>query len=167
MSDSVRYIPGNGNRRANIMLVGEAPGAEEAKEGLPFVGPSGVLLAEALASIGLDRSDVYITNVVKVRPKDNRAPTLEEVRSWLPILLDEIESVNPALIITLGAVAARVFDDTIRLTKDHGKTEGVTIGKDPVWIAPVYHPSYILRGYAKKDEWFKDFKTIMKDNGLV
>jgi uracil-DNA glycosylase family 4 len=167
VSDSVRFIPGKGNPRAAIMLVGEAPGEQESVQGLPFVGSSGKLLEEALAKVGWDRANIYVTNVVKVRPLNNRTPTLEEIQSWMPLLLEEMEQINPMLVITLGATAARVFDDTIKITRDHGSTECIEVGQSKYWVACTFHPSYVLRGSLHKDDWFKDFQRIKMDNGVA
>jgi uracil-DNA glycosylase len=167
MRDSVRFIPGKGNPKANIMLVGEAPGDKEDLAGEPFVGASGKLLDEALKMLKWEREWLYITNVVKVRPKDNRAPTLDEIQSWVPLLLEEVERVNPVVIITLGATAARTFDSTIRISRDHGNTEEIKLNNKSYWVAPIFHPAYILRGYGTKADWFADLKKIQLENGMV
>ena len=164
--NSVKFVPGRGNPKANVILIGEAPGKEEDFQGKPFVGASGKLLDEALKHVGWSAEDVYITNVVKVRPNDNRSPTLEEVATWLPLLVDEIKRINPVVVITLGATAARAFNGNTRLTKDHGNTEHVVMDHSPFCVACVYHPSYILRGYAKKADWFADFARIKSENGI-
>jgi DNA polymerase len=134
-------VPGSGPVPCNLMLIGEAPGKNEDEQGLPFVGRSGKLLDQLLADIKLTRRDVYITNVVKCRPPENRDPTPTEVATCGDFLLRQIELVNPRVIVTLGKFAmARWFSGLII-----SKIRGQVINESGRWIMPVFHPAYVLR----------------------
>mgnify|MGYP000256495729 FL=1 len=143
-------VCGEGDPRAALMLVGEAPGEEEARQGRPFVGRAGRLLDQALAVSGIPRAALWITNVVKVRPVTrsdrgvrNRAPTAKEVRFWLPYLEEEIALVRPRAILCLGATAARaLLGREITLARDRGRWQA---GADGAAIGVTYHPAYLLR----------------------
>ena len=140
---------GTGDPDADLMLVGEGPGAEEDRQGLPFVGRSGKLLDELLAQeVGLDREAVYIANVVKCRPPDNRDPLPEEIAACRPYLQRQVELVAPRVLVTLGNFATKVLLDT---------TEGITRlrGKRYAWgdgvvLVPTYHPAALLRGGSER-----------------
>ena len=140
-------VLGDGNTPNTWMFVGEAPGADEERSGRPFVGQSGKLLNRLLEYYTqLRRSSVYVTNVVKHRPPNNRTPKVKEIRQYLPYLWDEIRECKPQVIVTLGATASRVFDKKIKITDDHGvarrcEIEGVWTGT----LVPWYHPAYALR----------------------
>lgn len=125
---SVKYIKGTGSPSARIVFVGEAPGREEEELGEPFVGRSGQLLNKWIGYLGLKRVETYITNVVKVRPHENRTPNDEEIKSWLPILHQELIIVAPQFIVTLGKTAEKALQ---------------MMGYDD--FAVLYHPAYILR----------------------
>lgn len=142
---SVRFVPGIGNRNLpEIMFIGEAPGEQEDLQGEPFVGRSGKLLDKWIAHLGFERSEVYISNVVKVRPENNRTPTWAEVQSWMPLLKSEIIDVMPRVIVTLGLTAARALQNNPELLMKEAKTDWFTWEKC-YSIKHIYHPSYILR----------------------
>ncbi len=146
----------DGNPAAGLVLVGEAPGAEEDLAGRPFVGVSGQLLDRMLASVGLDRAHCLITNVIPWRPPGNRAPTDTEVQTCLPFLLRHLTLLRPRLVVTLGALATRALtgrEDGIRRLR--GRWMDVAVpGLAPVPTLPMLHPAYILRTPgAKKDAW--------------
>ena len=147
----------DGNPDAGLMLVGEGPGAEEDRAGLPFVGPSGQFLDRMLASIGLDRSKYLITNLIPWRPPGNRNPTDNEVLVCLPFLLRHIALVRPRRLVLLGALAMRgVAGGNTGITRMRGRWVDVTIpGLDrPVPALPMLHPAYLLRTPgAKRDAW--------------
>ena len=146
---------GQGNPNAKIMFIGEAPGKEEDKQGLPFVGRSGQLLNKALNKLGLDRNDVFITNVVKCRPQNNRTPTTEEIKTGKTLLNKEIDIVSPHVICTLGSTALRcLFEEDIKISTARGKTK--TYQKTPV--IPTYHPAYILRNPHAYDVFLQDLR---------
>lgn len=134
-------VPGEGNPSASIVFVGEAPGANEDKLGRPFVGRAGQLLDEMLRSIGVKREDVFIANIIKHRPPDNRAPMADEVRACSPYLQAQLKAINPKIVVTLGKFALEFFDKEGKISKDHGVPK--KIGN---WIVyPLYHPAAALR----------------------
>jgi DNA polymerase len=134
-------VPGSGPIPCDLMLIGEAPGKNEDEQGLPFVGRSGKLLDQLLADIKLNRADVYITNVVKCRPPENRDPTPTEVATCGDFLLRQIELVNPKVIVTLGKFAMARWFSGMTISKIRGQA----ISESGRWIMPVFHPAYVLR----------------------
>ncbi len=160
-------IFGDGNPNAKIVLIGEAPGADEDHIGLPFVGKSGQLLDKILSASGFNRKDhVFITNIVRCRPPGNRPPTEDEIQSCIPYLYRQIELINPIIIITLGATAIKCLlnDKTIRITQ----ARGAWIDWQEKLIMPVYHPAALLRNPNLKKETWEDFKrVILKYRELV
>ena len=150
-------VPGQGDREAPLMLIGEGPGRDEDEQGLAFVGAAGQLLTRMLASIGLPRERVYICNVVKCRPPQNRIPTPEEAEACKIHLRMQTWLVRPKVILLLGATAAKdVLGPDVRITRDRGKwTE-----KKGVWILPTYHPSALLRDASKKPEAWEDLQRL-------
>lgn len=153
-----RVVFGEGNSNAKIMLVGEAPGAEEDRLGRPFVGKAGQLLNKILAAYDLTRKDVYITNVVKCRPPKNRIPTKQEIKACLPFLEKQIEIINPFIIVCLGSTAARtLIRSDFSITRERGKWH-----KDNGrLIMPTFHPAALLRDVKKKRPVWQDFQQIM------
>lgn len=150
---------GDGNENANIMLIGEAPGEQEDLKGVPFVGKAGQLLDKMLASIGLDRTKVYICNMLKCRPPKNRNPENTEMDVCIDYLRRQFLLVKPKLIILLGSVASRkLLDENFSMNKSHGK---VTIKKG-VYFVPTFHPSALLRDESKKRLSYNDL-LIIKD----
>lgn len=150
-------VPGQGDRNAPLMLIGEGPGQVEDEEGLAFVGPAGQLLTKMLEAISLPRDRVYICNVVKCRPPGNRVPTPEEAEACRIHLRMQTWLVRPKVIVLLGSTAARsVLDPEVRITRERGKW---TVRKG-VWIMPTYHPSALLRDPAKKREAWEDMKSL-------
>ena len=149
-------VPGQGNGEADLMFIGEGPGAEEDLQGLAFVGAAGQLLTKMISAMGYTREQVYICNVVKCRPPQNRTPLPEEARACLPFLRAQFSLVKPKVIVLLGATAARaVLGDQVRITRDRGKwTE-----KKGVWFMPTYHPAALLRDESKKREAWEDLKA--------
>ncbi len=158
-------VPGEGNIYSPIMFVGEGPGEEEDKQGRPFVGRAGQLLTKIIESVNLKREDVYITNVVKCRPPNNRVPKPEEISACSHFLLAQIEIINPRIIIPLGSTAAGFF------LPDAGSISTIR-GKEFDWIGgikifPMFHPSYLLRnpsnepGSPKYLTW-QDIKYVRK-----
>ena len=153
---------GEGHPHARLMLIGEGPGDQEDRTGRPFVGPAGQLLDRILRAIGLDRSDVYICNVVKCRPPNNRVPEIEERTACLGYLRQQAALVRPRIIVLLGSTAARtVLDPDIRITR----SRGVWHFQKGVWILPTYHPSALLRDPEKKRPVWEDFKAIREKMG--
>ena len=151
---------GVGNESADIMFIGEGPGEQEDLRGEPFVGPAGQLLDVMLELIGLDRSRVYIANIVKCRPPRNRDPRPEEETACSGWLMRQIELVNPKIIVCLGRIAAQfLIDSEFRITADHGK---IFYKNNRKFIA-TYHPSALLRDETKRPDAFVDFTVIRKE----
>ncbi len=149
--ENYKTVMGEGNPNANVMLVGEAPGQTEAKTGRPFVGRGGQLLTRILNSTGIDRKDIYITNIVKDRPPENRKPKKEEIEKYKPILEKEIKIVEPEIIVTLGKTATDFFFENYRgkkvkrLGDIRGTFSEFKILNSKFKILPTYHPAYGLR----------------------
>jgi uracil-DNA glycosylase len=158
---ATNMVPGEGNPDATVMLVGEAPGASEDKQGRPFVGRAGKLLDELLAEAGLAREDVYITNVVKARPPGNRDPKAGEVAHHLPWLETELALVQPSLVVPLGRHALAHFTDDAKITDVHG-TEMTERGRS---LFPMYHPAAALRGGGLRDTLFEDARKLKQALG--
>ncbi len=161
-----RKVPGQGDRQAPLMLIGEGPGQTEDEEGLAFVGAAGQLLTKMLGAIGLPRERVYICNIVKCRPPDNRVPTPEEAEACRIHLRMQTWLVRPKVILLLGSTAAKnLLDPEIRITRERGKwTE-----RKGVWMMPTYHPSALLRDASKKPQAWEDMKSLrekLKELGL-
>ena len=170
-SSRTHAVPGEGNPNARIMFVGEAPGADEDAQGRPFVGRAGQLLDKIIEACGLKRSEVFIGNVLKCRPPENRDPRAEEIISCLPYLQRQIEIINPEIIVALGAHAARTLLNT---TKSIGQLRGEFneyypgIGKPPIKLMATYHTAYLLRNYSQENRrrvW-EDMKKILAELGL-
>ncbi len=150
-------VIGTGNPHGKIMLVGEGPGRDEDATGVPFVGRAGQLLDKMLAAIDLDREQVYIANVVKCRPPNNRTPLPEEAEACLPYLRAQFALVRPAIILCLGATAARYLcSPDIRISRDRGQW----VEKKGVWILPTYHPAALLRNADWKRDAWEDMKKL-------
>ncbi len=160
-------VPGEGSPDSKVMLIGEAPGEKEAQSGRPFVGSGGQILDELLASINLDREDVFITNLLKDRPPENRDPTPEEIKAYEPFLWRQIEILQPHLIVTLGRFAMHfILDAFHHPKKDHKISEihgNVFQGKadyGPVYLLPLYHPAAALYNRSLKPSLEKDMKVL-------
>lgn len=162
-----RTVFGVGSREADWMIIGEAPGAEEDRRGEPFVGRAGKLLDSMLAALGLDRSTVFIANVLKCRPPENRDPRPEEVRACAPYLQRQIELVAPRLILAVGRIAAqRLLETDSSLGRLRGRTH--RFGATDVPVLVTYHPAYLLRRPEAKAEAWRDLvmaAAIVKGSG--
>ena len=151
---------GIGNECAEIMLVGEGPGASEDEQGIPFVGRAGQLLDDMLALIGLDRTKVYIANIVKCRPPGNRDPLSVEQDACIGYLRRQMELVAPKIVICLGRVAAmRLIDESFKISREHGSWHTV----DGRQVTAIYHPAALLRDPQRLPETFDDLKEIQKE----
>jgi len=148
---------GEGNPSAQFMLVGEAPGADEDKQGLPFVGNAGKLLNNILKAINVCREEVYITNVVKCRPPGNRLPQTEEVNQCFFYLNKQLEIINPFIILCLGSLSTRsLIDPEFKITQVRGNW----YEKDSRWYMPTFHPAALLRDPKKKKPVWEDFQKV-------
>lgn len=148
---------GTGNRDADLMFVGEAPGATEDELGIPFVGAAGKLFDKYLVAVGIRREDVYIANILKCHPPMNRDPSPEESEACIAHLREQVKLVRPKMIVCLGRIAAsRLIKPDFRITKEHGIIEK----KGSFLITSVYHPSALLRDPSKKEDMLTDMKKI-------
>jgi DNA polymerase len=156
-----KLVFGAGNANADLMFVGEAPGATEDKTGLPFVGRAGKLLDELLAEVGLERGDVFITNVVCCRPPGNRDPLPEEIEACKPYLYKKIELIEPKVICTLGNFATKLLTgDPTGITKVHGRPQEREVAGRVVKLFPIFHPAAALRTESVKQLLREDFAKL-------
>jgi len=164
-------VPGEGNPNARIVFVGEGPGADEDAQGRPFVGRAGKLLDKVIEACGLKRSDVFICNILKCRPPENRDPRPDEIISCLPYLQRQIELINPEIIVALGAHAARTLLNT---NKPIGQLRGqfheyyAGLGREPIKLMATYHTAYLLRNYSQENrrKVWEDMKKVLTELGL-
>jgi uracil-DNA glycosylase len=158
-----KIVFGDGSPKADLVFIGEGPGADEDAQGLPFVGRAGKLLTQMIEAMGLQRKDVYICNVVKCRPPQNRAPEPDEVETCSPYLLRQIDVINPKVLVCLGAVAAKTLLETNRgITQFRGQWLEWRGRK----LMATYHPAYLLRNPNAKGEVWKDLQKVMAELGL-
>ena len=151
----------DGNIDSKIMIIGEGPGAQEDIEGKPFVGRAGKLLDKMLAAIKLDRTKVYITNVVNYRPPANRKPTDEEMDRYFPYLVNHIEIINPKILLLLGSTALNsIIGNEVVISKARGKWINKEIGKAKPWIIASFHPAFLMRQPDQKKFTWIDLKMI-------
>ncbi|CAN8074959.1 unnamed protein product [Agarophyton chilense] len=155
-----RIVTYRGSKTAKLMIIGEAPGEMEDKLGKPFVGRAGELLDKIFDYGGFDtEKQIYVTNVVKRRPKKNRTPNLAEMQYYKPYLLEEIRLIQPAIVVLAGAVAAQALLGPVSITKARGNWSGG--GTEP-WMMPVFHPSYLLRNPIRKHDMVTDIEEIRR-----
>jgi len=161
----------SGNSDAQLLFIGEAPGKQEDEQGLPFVGASGRLLDEMLESINLKRSEVYITNIVKYRPPNNRDPLPEEKQAFLPYLQAQIEVIHPKIVIPLGRHSMNCFLPDLQIGKVHGQAHRIfwpitaDTGEEKginITVLPLYHPAMALYNRSMQSVLFDDFRHILK-----
>lgn len=166
-----KYYPvvGEGDHNARIMFVGEAPGKNEAETARPFCGKSGKVLDDLLESIKLNRSDVYITNIIKDRPQENRDPTQQEIDLYSPYLFRQIEIIQPKVIATLGRFSMDyimnkfgLYDKIRPIGEIHGMEFLAQSDYGPIAIIPLYHPAVALYNGAQKETMLKDFEILKK-----
>jgi uracil-DNA glycosylase family 4 len=159
LNGSTQYVPGVGDVLSRVVLIGEAPGRDEDRLGEPFVGRAGKELNSALEIIGVPRESVYITNVVKYRPPNNRKPNDEEIHEWLPILNREIAIIEPIAVLLMGATALKAVVGSTHISSNRGKD------LDSPWpclVQATYHPSYINYGGISREEWRRDFEKFFE-----
>jgi uracil-DNA glycosylase len=165
-STATRLVFADGNPQARVMFVGEAPGREEDIEGLPFVGRSGKLLDRMIAAIGLDRSKVYIANVIPWRPPGNRTPTPQETQICLPFIQRQIELVNPDILVTLGNPSTQTLLSTREgIMKTRGRWIDYDTGTRMIRAIATFHPAYLLRSPSYKRMAWQDLRAIAKALG--
>jgi len=153
-------VPGDGSPEAQIVFIGEAPGAEEDKQGLPFVGNSGKLLTKLLDTINVQRQDVFICNILKHRPPENRDPLPEEIKVCTPYLKAQLEIIKPKVIITLGRYSMNYFFPEESISRNHGQIRKLVWQGIDLTIIPVYHPSAGLRNGSMLTALKTDFLKI-------
>ncbi len=158
---AINMVFSDGNPKSKIMLIGEAPGATEDKEGLPFVGRAGALLDKMLSAIDLDRKKVYISNIINYRPPDNRRPTDEEIKRYLPFITKHIEIINPSILVLLGSTAMNAligYKEVI--SKVRGKWIEKKFGSCKTSVIVTFHPAFLMRQPAQKKMAWIDLKMI-------
>tara|TARA_B100000029_G_scaffold511388_1_gene605311 strand:+ start:736 stop:1440 length:705 start_codon:yes stop_codon:yes gene_type:complete len=159
---------GDGNIDSKIMLIGEGPGAQEDSEGLPFVGRAGKLLDKMLESIKLNRSKVYISNVVNYRPPLNRRPTESEIKRYLPFLKEHIEIIDPKILVLLGSTALNtLIGNEVVISKARGKWIQKKIGSTNPWIIASFHPAFLMRQPEQKKFAWIDLKMIREKSKIL
>jgi uracil-DNA glycosylase family 4 len=156
---ATQLVMGDGNPDAKIVFIGEAPGKQEDDQGLPFVGASGKFLNSMLESAGMERSDVYITNIVKYRPPENRDPTTEEKREFWPYLIRQLEIIHPKVVITLGRHSMEYFIPDAKISTQHGVPRKVTYHDNEFLVIPLYHPAAALYNGSMRQTLIDDFLT--------
>jgi uracil-DNA glycosylase len=164
-SQATNLVMGDGNPNADIVFIGEAPGKNEDEQGLPFVGAAGKFLNEMLAAAGLERSDVYITNIVKYRPPNNRDPLPEEKQAFWPYLAKQLEIIDPKAIVTLGRHSMEFFLPDAKISQIHGHAVRKKVkyhdGKEHEWlIVPLYHPAAALYNGGLRQTLIDDFLNV-------
>jgi DNA polymerase len=152
-----KFVFGTGNPTAEIMFIGEAPGADEDLQGLPFVGRAGQLLTKLLKTVGIDRNDVYICNILKCRPPNNRKPLPSEIEMCKPYLLKQIELIQPKVIIALGATA---IEGLFNIKKKMGDLRGNIIYFNKIPVIVTYHPAALLRNPSWEKDFIEDIKIL-------
>ena len=157
---ATQLVFGEGNPDSEIYFLGEAPGYWEDQKGRPFVGLAGKLLDELIQSLGLKREDVYISNVVRFRPPENRDPTPEEISAFAPYVDTEIEVINPKIIVTLGRFSMGKFLPGVKISQVHGKIHQVSWHGKETTVVPMYHPAAALRASEIMKQLKEDFKII-------
>ena len=161
-AQATQLVMGDGNPDADIVFIGEAPGKNEDLQGKPFVGAAGKFLDVMLSEAGMDRQDVYITNIVKYRPPNNRDPSPEEKREFWPYLLRQLEIINPKVVITLGRHSGGYFIPDLQIGKDHGVPRKVKYHNHEFMVIPLYHPAAALYNGGMRQTLIDDFIKAAK-----
>ena len=157
---ATQLVMGDGNPDADIVLIGEAPGKNEDEQGLPFVGAAGKFLNEMLASAGMNREDVYITNIVKYRPPNNRDPLPEEKKAFWPYLLKQLQIIEPKIVVTLGRHSMEYFLPGQYISRIHGEPKRIRFGDHKIVIVPLYHPAAALYNGSMRQTLIDDFMRM-------
>jgi uracil-DNA glycosylase len=168
-------VVGKGNENADIMFIGEAPGRMEDEQGIPFVGAAGKNLDNLLDNVGLSLDDVYVANILKCRPPENRDPLPEEIKAHTPWLLKQIEEIKPKIVCSLGNYATKFFlaggevdkmKEMPGITQVHGKVRVVEINGQEIKLIPLFHPAAIIYKSDLKGEWEKDMEIVKREISL-
>ncbi len=160
-NNATNIVFSDGNPKSKVMLIGEAPGSNEDQEGLPFVGRAGTLLDKMLASISLDRKNVYISNIINYRPPENRRPTNEEMNRYLPFIKKHIEIIAPKILILLGSTAMNaLIDNDVVISKVRGQWIEKKFGECKTSVIVTFHPAFLMRQPSQKKLAWADLKMI-------
>ncbi len=157
---ATNLVMGDGNADADIVFIGEAPGKNEDIQGLPFVGAAGKFLNEMLEGIGMSRSDVYITNIVKYRPPNNRDPLPEEKKAFWPYLVRQMQAIQPSVIVTLGRHSMEYFLPNQKISAIHGEPKRIIFGERKIVILPLFHPAAALYNGGMRETLIGDFSAL-------
>ena len=159
-TQATQLVMGDGNLNADIVFIGEAPGKNEDIQGVPFIGASGKFLNEMLAAAGMERKDVYITNIVKYRPPNNRDPSPQEKAAFWPYLLKQLQIIDPKVVITLGRHSMEYFLPGLKIGEAHGEAKRVTFGDHKIVIIPLFHPAAALYNGSLRQTLIDDFLKV-------
>ena len=159
-AQATNLVMGDGNVDADIVFIGEAPGKNEDEQGLPFVGAAGKFLNEMLAQAGMERGDVYITNIVKYRPPNNRDPLPEEKKAFWPYLLKQLQIIQPKVVITLGRHSMEYFLPDMKISQIHGQAKRIKFGDHKLVVVPLYHPAAALYNGGLRQTLIDDFLSV-------
>ena len=161
-TQATNLVMGDGNIDADIVLIGEAPGKNEDEQGLPFVGAAGKFLNEMLEGAEVKRSDVFITNIVKYRPPNNRDPNPSEKAAFWPYLVRQLEVIQPQIVVTLGRHSMEYFLPGQKISQIHGQPKRINFDKKKLVIVPLYHPAAALYNGGMRSTLVEDFKKLPK-----
>ncbi len=160
--EAKNLVMGDGDIDAQIVFIGEAPGKNEDEQGLPFVGAAGKFLNEMLSEAGIDRSEVYITNIVKYRPPNNRDPLPDEKKTFWPYLVRQLDVIQPQIVVTLGRHSMEYFLPEQKISIIHGQPKRITFDGRKLVIVPLYHPAAALYNGSMRETLVEDFKKLPK-----
>jgi DNA polymerase len=160
--EATNLVMGDGNVDAEIVLIGEAPGKNEDEQGLPFVGAAGKFLNQMLESADIKRSDVYITNIVKYRPPNNRDPEPAEKAAFWPYLVRQLDVIQPKIVVTLGRHSMEYFLPDRKISEIHGQPKRIPFGQSKIVVVPLYHPAAALYNGGMRTTLIEDFKKLLK-----
>lgn len=166
-TDAKNLVMGDGNVNADIVFIGEAPGKKEDEQGIPFVGAAGKFLNEMLAQAGLNRADVYITNIVKYRPPNNRDPLHNEKAAFWPYLLQQLEIIKPKVVVTLGRHSMEYFLPGMKISNIHGQLQQISMRDGKLAVIPFYHPAAALYNGGMRQVLIDDFLRIKEHIALI
>ena len=160
--EAKNLVMGDGNINADIVIIGEAPGKKEDESGLPFMGAAGKFLNEMLTGVNIDRSDVYITNIVKYRPPKNRDPSTEEKEQFWPFLLRQLDVIQPKIVVTLGRHSMGYFLPGQKISQIHGQPSQVEFNNQKITVVPLYHPAAAIYRRSMREILTDDFNKLPK-----
>lgn len=166
-TQATNLVMGDGDIDADIVLIGEAPGKNEDEQGLPFVGAAGKFLSEMLQQVGLKRDDVYITNIVKYRPPNNRDPLPEEKAAFWPYLVRQLDVIQPQVVVTLGRHSMEYFLPEQKISQIHGQPKRINFGGRKLVVVPLYHPAATLYNGSMRNTLIKDFMKLPKIINII